>query len=157
MLRRSSLRSLASPSNSRATLPPCAPARCRVAPPGASLRLRRVGALRASPLLRLVPQRASVLKTDYYQLGKTLTCFGENTNVFLQRKAVFPLSFFPPFPCRLVGRRLRVLRLTLRRLLVVASWLRLSLLLWSCRPVGRRLRVLRLTLRRLPVVASSLQ
>lgn len=95
MLRRSSLRALASPSYSRATLPPSSPARWRTAPPGASLRPRRVGALRASPLLRLGPQRASVLKTDYYQIRTTLTCCRENTNVFLQVKAVFSLSFSP--------------------------------------------------------------
>lgn len=98
MLRRSSLRSLASPSKSRATLPPCAPARWRLAPPGASPRLRRAGVLRPSALLRLGPQRASVLKTDYYQLKTTLTCCKKNTNVFFQRKAFFSLSFSPPFP-----------------------------------------------------------
>ena len=64
--------------------PRYARARWRVAPPGASLPLRWAGA-QGPPVPRCVgPPRASVLKQDYYQLSKTLTCFGENTNVFLQ-------------------------------------------------------------------------
>ena len=75
--------------------PRYARARWRTAPPGASLPLRWAGA-QGPPVPRCVgPPRASVLKTDYYQIRTTLTCCRKNTNVFFQRQAVFPLSFSP--------------------------------------------------------------